>query len=247
MTASTATKVSSAQGTTPLMSDPRTLRGIVRDALPKALSKPHERYKLEATSLTAKSLKTMLALRGNGRTNEANGAFSIFANAVLEGTPIDPRNPTTVSPEDYRGDHDKENNMNQHELKRTRQIAQTETTCSPATKRRKLAVMSRFGTSGTASCQATLNRLDIRLLDRPDDDENQTASDDENSDDEHRVNSGYAMSLSFTGNNVIAGFRRLAELGVVDPTRMPSWMTGEEGVSSAVIRRGNRVGKSAVR
>jgi central kinetochore subunit Mis15/CHL4 len=220
----------------PLTNDPRALRGIVRDALPKALSKQNERYKLEATALTAKSLETMLALRGAGRTNEANGTFSIFADAVLEGTPIDPRQPTTVAPEDYRAGEDKENTpSDRQDLKRKGSDAYNGKAASPATKRRKVAVLSRFGTSGTSSSQAVLNRLDIRLLDRPGDEADDV--DDESSD---AGDSPYTMSLSFAGNNVVAGFRKLAELGVVDPDRMPSWMTGEEGVSSAVIRRGRR-------
>ena len=46
------------------------------------------------------------------------------------------------------------------------------------------------------------------------------------------------VSLTFAGSDVVAGLRQLAELGVIDPNRMPSWMAGEEGVSSAVIRGG---------
>lgn len=234
MTASTGTKTGPSAA--PLMNDPRALRGIVRDALPKALSRPNERYKLEATSLTAKSLETMLALRGAGRTNEANGAFSIFADAALEGTPIDPRQPTTVAPKDYLASEDKENTASdRQDLKRKGGDANG-TTSSPAAKRRKLAVLSRFGTSGTSSSQAILNRLDVRLLDQPGDEEDDV--DDENPD---TGDSQSTMSLSFTGTNVMAGFRKLAELGVVDPDRMPSWMTGEEGVSSAVVRRGRRI------
>lgn len=259
-TTSTGSKpVPSTQTTTPLANDLRTLRGIVRDALPKALSKQHERYKLESTSLTAKSLNTMLVLRGAGRTNMANGAFSIFADAVIEGTPIDPRQPATVSPEDYVDtSDDKENNTMQlastsavdhqeEDLKRKgRNRAHGDhigTSTSPATKRRKLAVSSRFGTSGTSSSLAVLDRLDIRLQDRFDDTHD---VDDDDDDDDAQGYSEHTMSLSFTGNNVIAGFRQMAELGVIDPERMPSWMTGEEGVSLAVIRRGKRIGPAAI-
>ncbi|KAI7978610.1 hypothetical protein EIK77_006945 [Talaromyces pinophilus] len=235
MSASTGTRTGPSAA--PLMNDPRALRGIVRDALPKALSKKNERYKLEATALTAKSLETMLALRGAGRTNEANGAFSIFADAVLEGTPIDPRQATTVAPEEYLATEDQENApSDQQDLKRKGSDPHNGKAASPATKRRKLTVLSRFGISGTSSSQALLNRLDIRLQDRPGVEE-----DDDNDEDSDAGDGQYTMSLSFTGNNVIAGFRKLAELGVVDPNRMPSWMTGEEGVSSAKIRGGKRV------
>jgi central kinetochore subunit Mis15/CHL4 len=223
------------------MNDPRSLRGIVRNALPKALSQQNERYKLEATALTAKSLETMLALRGAGRTNEANGVFSIFADAVLEGTPIDPRQAATVAPEEYLASEDKENApSDQQDLKRKGNDAYSRKAASPATKRRKLALLSRFGTSGTSSTQAMLNRLDIRLLDRLGDEDDDVNDEDSDAGDD-AGDGQYIMSLSFTGNDVIAGFRKLAELGVVDPDRMPSWMTGEEGVSSAIIRRGKRV------
>lgn len=238
MSASAGTKTGPSAA--PLMSDPRALRAIVRDALPKALSKQNERYQLEATALTAKSLETMLALRGAGRTNEANGSFSIFADAVLEGTPVDPRQATTVAPEEYLESEDKENAFsNPQDLKRKRGDEYDREPVTAATKRRKLAVLSRFGMSGTSSSQAVLSRLDIRLLDPPGDEENDVYNEDLDTDD-----SRYTMSLSFTGNNVIAGFRNLAELGVVDPDRMPSWMTGEEGVSSAIIRRGERLNPS---
>ncbi|KAF4989199.1 hypothetical protein F66182_16663, partial [Fusarium sp. NRRL 66182] len=183
--------------TAPLINDPRALRGIVRDALPKALSKPNERYKLEATALTAKSLETMLALRGAGKTNEANGAFSIFADAVLEGTPIDPRQAKTVAPEEYLDGEDKENAPSGQQNAKRKGNDTSATPASPATKKRRLAVLSRFGTAGTPSSQAVLNRLDIRLLDRPDEEEDDV--NDENSD---AGDGRYTMSLSFAGNNV---------------------------------------------
>jgi central kinetochore subunit Mis15/CHL4 len=256
-TTSTGTKAgATTQTAAPLATDPRTLRAIVRDALPKAFSKQHERYKLEATSLTAKNLDTMLTLRGAGRTNMANGAFSIFADAVMEGTPIDPRQPVTVSPEDFRAaggaSEDKENNhtskptADQEDLKRkgrSHPRDDNNAMTTPTTKRRKVAVLSRFGTAGTSASLAVLNRLDIRLQDHLDDSHDETPADDGDGDDDQQQNT---MSLSFTGSNVIAGFRQLAELGVIDPARMPSWMTGEEGVSSAVIRRGKRVGATAI-
>ncbi|QKX56369.1 uncharacterized protein TRUGW13939_03470 [Talaromyces rugulosus] len=231
--------------------DSRALRSIVRNAIARALSKQHERYELEATSLTAKSLATLIALRGPGRTNMANGAFSIFADAVIEGTPIDPRRPGTVSPDEYSASGSKEdtkaageeNEETEGEEKR-KPLQNRDSNDSPATKKRKLVVSSRFGLSGTTACPAALDRLDARLLDHLDDNDNDEPDDSDNNDLEVEgyLESGeYAMGLSLTGNNVIAGLRKLAELGMVDPNRMPSWMTGEEGVSSLVARRGERV------
>lgn len=242
-------------GTTPSVAavgtDSRALRSIVRNAIARALSKQHERYELEATSLTAKSLATLIALRGPGRTNNANGAFSIFADAVIEGTPIDPRRPGTVSPDEYSASGPKENtpekeeNEEKEEEPKRKPLQARDSNDSPATKKRKLVVSSRFGSSGTTACPAALDRLDARLLDRLDDNDDDEPEDSDNNNDldvEGYLESGeYAMGLSLTGNNVIAGLRKLAELGMVDPARMPSWMTGEEGVSSLVARRGKRV------
>ncbi|KAH1581849.1 hypothetical protein KXW39_003603 [Aspergillus fumigatus] len=209
--------------------DARSLQRIVRDALPKALSRPQERYALKATSLTAKNLQALLALRGPGRSNVAHGAFSIFADVVLEGSPLDPRPSDTISPrEHFYQDLDKENE-NQEDGNTSKETEPS----SHVAKKRKLAVHSRFGTTGTLS-SAPLDRLDVRLLDPADDE-----------DDEHEVDHTQpSVSLTFVGSDVISGIRKLAELGVVDPERMPSWMTGEEAVSVAVVHRGKRVVKA---
>ncbi|KAE8358577.1 centromere protein Chl4/mis15/CENP-N [Aspergillus caelatus] len=233
---------SKASSTNAVATDARSLQRIVRDAVPKALSLPQRRYALKATSLSAKSLQALLALRGPGRSNGANGAFSIFADAVVEGSPLDPRPANTVSPEELMNQNEPEKNKNQppEDQKENethqpgRKPRNSEDTHIP--KKRKLAIHSRFGTSGSLS-SAPLDRLDVRLLDRPDGD-----GDDEDSDTEHAQAS---LSLTFAGSDVISGIRKLAELGVVDPERMPSWMTGEEAVSVAVVRGGRRVIKDS--
>ncbi|KAL4755175.1 hypothetical protein BDW72DRAFT_55405 [Aspergillus terricola var. indicus] len=234
--------------------DPRTLQRIVRDAVPKALSLPHQRYVLKSTSLTAKSLQALLSLRGPGRSNKATGAFSIFADAVLEGSPLDPRPSITVSPEEHQkqtayshSGHEKENksaNTNNDKdndsdkktevLKSQPQIPARRTrdpeTDRHAAKKRKLTVQSRFGISGTTLSSVPLDRLDARLLDSP------SGAQDAN---QERADAARpTLSLTFTGLDVISGIRKLAELGIVDAERMPSWMTGEEGVSMAVVRNG---------
>lgn len=110
----------------------------------------------------------------------------------------------------------------------------TKNTDTHAPKKRKLAVHSRFGTTGSLS-SAPLDRFDVRLLDSPSGRDNQEPSED----------SQPTLSLTFAGNDVISGIRKLAELGIVDAERMPSWMTGEEGVSVAVVHQGKRVAKDS--
>ncbi|KAJ5324191.1 hypothetical protein N7476_002791 [Penicillium atrosanguineum] len=229
--------------TSSVATDPRSLQRLVRDAIPKALSRPQERYTLKPTSLAAKNLPTLLALRGPGRSTSANGAFSIFADSALEGSPLDPRLSNTVSAEEHMRSwkatvENKENEISAdqaHESKKRKAADTNPGTLSPTSKKRRLAVQGRFGTAGGSLAPAPLDRLDVRLLDQP-------TFDDE--DDENSSNLP-AVSLTFTGSDVIGGIRKLAELGIIDPKRMPSWMTGEEGVSMAVVRGGKRLQKEA--
>ena len=224
---SSAGSTTSTSATTAVGTDIRSLQRIVRDAIPKALSRPQERYTLKATSLSAKSLQALLSLRGPSRSNAANGAFSVFADAVVEGNPLDPRPANTVSPEEYMNrSGEKEDKLTEDEDTKNSNIH--------APKKRKLAVNSRFGTSGSLS-SAPLDRFDVRLLDSPSGRNNQEPSED----------SQPTLSLSFAGNDVISGIRKLAELGIVDAERMPSWMTGEEGVSVAVVHQGRRIAKDS--
>ncbi|KAJ5934732.1 hypothetical protein N7466_004279 [Penicillium verhagenii] len=250
ITASSGSKPS-APSSSSIATDPRSLQRLVRDAVPKALSRPQERYTVKATALAAKNLPTLLALRGPGRSAAANGSYSIFADAALEGSPLDPRPSNTVPAEEHmRGarkpvdNEDKENGNAGEESqlpfvsskKRVSGITDPNL-LSPTSKKRRLAVDSRFGSAGSSLTPAPLDRLDVRLLDLPD-------FGDEDNEVDRLAGAVPPVSLSFTGADVIGGIRRLAELGVVDPERMPSWMTGEEAVSMAVIRDGRRIQKT---
>ncbi|PYH41847.1 CENP-N/CHL4 family protein [Aspergillus saccharolyticus JOP 1030-1] len=241
-----ASKAGSATQNSPIATDSRSLQRLVRDAIPKALSLPHQRYTLKPTSLTAKSLEALLSFRGPGRSNRAGGAFSIFADAALEGSPLDPRPSSTVSPEEHvrqsTSHHlntpgGKENTAADSEevsykIGRPPKRSLANIRESQISKKRALALQARFGSSGALS-SAPLDRLDVRLLD---------ALTGDAKTEEHAQQT--PISLTFTGTDVIGGFRKLAELGIVDAERMPSWMTGEEGVSTVVVREGKRVTKA---
>ncbi|KAJ5875704.1 uncharacterized protein N7473_013051 [Penicillium subrubescens] len=241
---STSTGSKAAPSTSSVATDPRSLQRLVRDAVPKALSRPHERYTLKATALAAKSLPTLLALRGPGRTTAANGAFSIFADAAVEGSPLDPRPSNTVSAEEHmrvdskvvstEDDKENEDAINGWGTASKRQKTGGDGTGDGHLSPTRLATYSRFGTTGGSHVPAPLDRLDIRLLDAPSSDGGDAAT-----------AALPTISLTFTGSDVIGGIRKLAELGVIDPERMPSWMTGEEAVSMAVVRGGKRMKSSA--
>jgi central kinetochore subunit Mis15/CHL4 len=222
-----------ALATSSVATDTRTLQRLVRDAIPKALSRPQERFSLTATSLAAKNLPTLLALRGPGRSTASNGAFSIFADAALEGSPLDPRPSDTVAPEEHIATSHLPEKESMSLVSTKRKSKGVESSpLSPISKQRRLAIHSRFGT-GSFLEPAPLDRLDIRLLDRP-------GMEDE---DDDSISTLPVVSLTFTGSDVVSGIRTLAELGIVDPERVPSWMTGEEGVSVATVRQGQRFQK----
>jgi central kinetochore subunit Mis15/CHL4 len=232
----------------------------------------------------------------------ANGAFTIFADAVAEGDPLDARLPQSVAPKvrgkkitglQKPGDHDQSFAVFETEKENTpgsekpdsqhprtkgygkRPLGLSDRESASESKKRRTTVLSRFGTtaqplaspapppeasddttaapdgSATESRQihssAALDRLQIHLKDPPPPGSDDMETDAESvqgdpDEDDLQTASATTMSLTFSGTDVIAGLRQLAELGVIDPEQMPSWMTGEEGVSSAVIRRGKRIG-----
>ena len=56
--------------------DMASMKRIILGAIPKAMSRPHERWALEQTKVTAKSLKAVCELRGNGKPGTSGGAYS---------------------------------------------------------------------------------------------------------------------------------------------------------------------------
>jgi central kinetochore subunit Mis15/CHL4 len=279
--------------------DTTALKRTVLEAVPKALSRPQQRYALEATALTAKNLSTMCTLRGNGRSGASQGAYSIFADGSAEGGPAEVVRSSFESKVSAIDEIDEEvepqGNKGQATLGRKRRALGERDPNLPTetvedrkqTKKRKMEVARRFGTTGLpdAKYRAPIDRLHIKLeadLDRPQDEDLDTTSEvDTNARTQSSTTSrakrkkgtvldtfnpqknrselqpqaptNYLaqyrsspqsattqtprapITLTFHGTDVFAGIRTLAEMGFVDLARMPAWMTGEEGVSTATI------------
>jgi len=246
--------------------DGKTVRKLVIDALPKAMSRPQERYTLKPTSLSAKSLTALLALRGPGRGNAAAGGWSIFAEGTVEPSPLTGSAPaTTWKPND---DEDKENTVipGLHKPAQKRRNAFDEES-ETQLKKRRLIAQSRFGPANTKPSSTRIEHLSVRLEDPfsktssdspvaptpptapptrkgrrstisiledfPEDQPNADADEDDSP-------KGWAPNVQvvFSGTDVFAGIRKLVESGAIDGTRMPGWMTGEEGISVGVVRGG---------
>ena len=67
------------KGRVMIMVDMAAMKKVVLEAIPKALSRPQQRWALEPTKLTARSLRSMCELRGNRKPGTGGGAYSMFA------------------------------------------------------------------------------------------------------------------------------------------------------------------------
>ena len=142
------------------------LRKVIIDAVPKALSRPQERYKLEPTSLSTKSLPALLQMRGKDGTNCAQGGWGIFADLDKCGSVLD-----------YRGEEEKKEGKRKQGAEDEEEskeslggaVQQKKTLIgtqeSPGAKRRKLVAEGRFGTSALPDDGKGIERLDVRLDD----------------------------------------------------------------------------------
>ncbi|KAF4313243.1 CHL4 domain-containing protein [Botryosphaeria dothidea] len=212
----------------------RSLRKVVVDAVPKALSRPHSRYALTTTSLSSRSLSTLLSLRGPGRSNAAPAGWSIFAENSFGHDTLD-----------YDVGHNRRRASDAKPAAEKEKIAEL----SPfnggpvggakrgrgakddaATKRRKQVAEARFGPSAKEDDGKGLERLDVRMEDPFPSGSAQAETEDESWTPD--------MHLSFQGSHVFAGVRQLVEQGIVDGEKMPGWMAGDAGVSVGVVKEG---------
>jgi central kinetochore subunit Mis15/CHL4 len=226
------------------------------EGIPKAFSRPRERYKLESTALSARNIEELCEKRGGGRTNAVGGGWGQYAEEGKTDNPLNihmqlPTPDPTLIEEDIV--------KKPEGMKRKRDDDET------VVKRRKLVAQGRFGNSALPNDGKGIERLDIRLeepcpfsskelplfgeitpprptspgakkkgrrstisleLDRTEDDVEDGG--------EWRPD----IRVTLHGPHIFAGIRKLVEAGVIGGERMPGWMTGEEGVSVGIVRDG---------
>ncbi|KAK9239552.1 centromere protein Chl4/mis15/CENP-N [Lipomyces kononenkoae] len=196
---------------------------ILRECIETALSTPGNQVQLESTSLTARSLASLVQLRTTSRTATALGGWSVYANDEVDLSPLASAEAVVA---DKLAQLDKEEKNNEARvLKRMKKID------------------ARFGVRRVNVDEDEHNRTDYQDGVDP-----ETALDhiefrlEEDYDDE-----GFGDSFTpkvrilFEGSHVFEGIRLLARKGLVDETKMPAWMTGELGVSFGVIANGQLV------
>ncbi|KAG9245474.1 centromere protein Chl4/mis15/CENP-N [Calycina marina] len=212
-------------------SDNKSLRKLVLCGIPKAFSRPRERYTLEPTRLSARNLEVLSALRGGGRTNNAAGGWGVYA-----------------------GDDQSDNPLRIVQLPTPEQESETEDTKSPAkkglkrriqpeeslVKRRKLLAQGRFGNSAKEHDGMGIERVDLKLEDRY-----SIISDSIEGDGGDAEDWRPDTRVTFNGTHVFAGIRQLVEQGIIDGEKMPGWMTGEDGFSFGIVRDGRFVDGAA--
>ncbi|PHH79772.1 hypothetical protein CDD82_2180 [Ophiocordyceps australis] len=250
--------ISKSQTTGPInIGESKSLISLIVSGVPKALSRPRQRYTLRSTNLSSRNLGALLDKRGPGRSNAAGGGWSIYANEQSKQSPLDPVLPEPPFSRTVSG----------HDVALKRQALVTAT--NPQSKRLRLMAEARFGHSGIITDGKGVEGLQVLMQDPfpqserlPDVSSNaqvprepdnlvdrrqskldavvrQARTEVQSIDDEEDNNMWTpTVGLSFQGPHVFAGIRQLVEIGVVDGERMPGWMTGEDGVTSGVVRHG---------
>ncbi|WXC65301.1 hypothetical protein SNK03_011106 [Fusarium graminearum] len=239
--------------------DLKSLQSLIVDGVPKALSRPRERYTLKSSSLSSKNLEVLLEKNGSGRTNAAGGGWSIYSSESTKVSPLD-----TVLPSPPLSRESSANNLK-------RGVPLTES--QQASKKARLAAKARFGDSAIVTDGKGVEKVDIVIQDpfpstgadlsEPEDEENKqgsaengvknrrkskitaviqeaNATTDEDSRDDTAPSQRWTptVKITFSGNHVWAGVRQLVEAGIIDGERMPGWMTGEEGVTTGLVKHG---------
>ncbi|KAF4964617.1 hypothetical protein FSARC_7480 [Fusarium sarcochroum] len=252
--------ITKSQATGPIGSgESKSLQSLIVDGVPKALSRPRERYTLKSGNLASKNLDALLDKKGSGRTNAAAGGWSIYANESTKVSPLD-----TILPSPPLSRDSSSSNVNH---KRGAPLTESQR----AAKRAKLAAKARFGDSGVVTDGKGVEKVDIVIQDpfpssadlsEPEGGENEedTAAgtkkrrqskinavireanvameEDARNDKAPSDRWTPTIKITFSGTHVWAGVRQLVEAGIVDGERMPGWMTGEEGVTTGLVRHG---------
>lgn len=234
----------------------RSLQGLIMDGVPKALSRPRERYTVKYTSLSSRNLAALLDKQGSGRGNHAGGGWSIYADEKSKQSPLDsilPLRSLAGTGEDSE----------RKRKQKTSSLAQQQA------KKARLAAEARFGQSAYVNDGKGIEKLEVVIQDpfpaaNPEDgeDEDEDAqpgqaasrrrskvdtvmreagqSEDDNIDIDDDDTSTWTPSIkiTFSGPHVFAGIRQLVEAGIVDGERIPAWMTGENAVTTGLVRDG---------
>lgn len=148
----------------------KSLRALVVEGVPKALSRPRERYALKGTGLSTKNLGAMLAVKGAGRANAAGGGWSVYAGTetadlkadnplqTLKTLPTPPLSDASSANDDTAENTD-------YGRKRRRLVDPDEAEDEKQQKRARAAAQARFGDAAKVDDGKGVERLDVAIED----------------------------------------------------------------------------------
>ncbi|KAL7624547.1 chromosome loss- protein [Parahypoxylon ruwenzoriense] len=159
---------SSAAAAASAAGEAKSLRALIVEGIPKALSRPRERYALKATDLSTKNLAAMLAVKGAGRTNAASGGWGVYAGAAREDSKNDnplqtllPTPPLSDASAADNGEKKRESGR-----KRSSRLADpAEVEDEKQAKRARTAAQARFGDAARIGDEKGVERVDVVLED----------------------------------------------------------------------------------
>lgn len=224
--------------------DSNALHDILLNAIPRALSRPDDRWELRSTALVARSLDALVHMRGCGRESGCQGGWSVYGERGGVWVEAGPAEYGTVVGGEKPDPHEKENVSPGVAVKR--ELRHTDPTRGLSLGRRKRLrriAEGRFGVSVEEEEGMGLPRFDVKIEDtflesgdggKVDIDGSNATVDEGVSGKPWKPN----VKLSFQGSHVFAGIRKLVEIGIINGEKLPGWMTGEAGVSNGVVRNG---------
>lgn len=145
-------------------SETKSLHTLVLEGIPKALSRPRQRYTLKPTALSTRNTQELLHRRGPGRTNSAGGGWSIYADEKKKESPLGTLLPwPPLSGADDNGSTKK---SDQAQRSRNRAVSPDTARDERMAKRARLVAQARFGESAKIDDCRGVERFDI-VIDDP--------------------------------------------------------------------------------
>ena len=138
----------------------KSLRSLIIHGIPKALSRPRERYTLKSTSLSTRNMEELLHRRGSGRSNSAGGGWAVYADDKNRETPLTIVLPTP--PLSDGGSPPSQGPTKGHHKRLASPATQRD---ERSAKRNKKVAEARFGSSSRVDDGKGVERVDIVIED----------------------------------------------------------------------------------
>lgn len=205
-----------------------TIAQLVLQAIENCLSTSNQLIRLARDELesSVRNLETMHIFKGVSRFAESLGSWAPYADGTVDISPLGDPNKHFIVNQDKIYD-DKVDNQEDKEMMIRRKIAHLRFTGS------ELPLQSE---------RIYEDDRPIRKRKLPDDQDLDPESDNPYKSiapvqrvQSQLVSGETLLKIRFEGNDVFAGLHELCVSGVIDPRKMPGWLTGEEGNKSVKI------------